>query len=99
MEKTAFEKWLIKNYPLHEEMYDEIWHGLFNQQGLFYEIMKKYAPGEPFQPKTITKVVNKLLANDTDNPILPDIDEFLPDESDIAEAERQVRVNKLLAEE
>jgi hypothetical protein len=36
---------------------------------------------------------------DQNNPILPDIDEFTPDESDLEEAERQVRVNKLLSEE
>jgi hypothetical protein len=35
---------------------------------------------------------------DTNNPILPDIDEFTPDEDDIAEAERQTRINNIIAE-
>ena len=99
MEKTAFEKWLIKNYPLHEEMANEIWWGLFSHTKMYFELIEKYAPGEQINPDVIRKVARRLLSNDTDNPILPDIDEFAPNESDIAEAERQVRVNKLLAEE
>jgi hypothetical protein len=96
MEKTAFEKWLIRSYPLHEEMFDELVKGLVNQNVMCFELMEKYAPGEMFTPWVVNKVANKILANDTDNPILPDIDEFTPDESDLEEAERQVRVNKLL---
>jgi hypothetical protein len=99
MEKSAFEKWLIRNYPIHEEMYIEILHGLYNRNGMYFDLMEKYAPGEQFDNGAILKVISKLTSNDTDNPILPDIDEFTPDESDLEEAERQVRVNKLLSEE
>jgi hypothetical protein len=96
MEKSAFEKWLIRNYPLHEEMFEIMAQAIFTRNEMAFELMEKYAPGEPFIPATLNKVVSKLLSNDTDNPILPDIDEFTPDESDVEEAERQVRVNKLL---